>query len=185
MTEKIARRGVRVPTEYGADFLAQVSVGTVASQHVTVLKADDTLQQVRAWMNTHAPEAQHQGYPVVDAQGLLIGVVTRRDLLAIPEEAQAQPEARRVRDLIARAPVVIFEDASLREASDQMVRQRVGRLPVVTRAEPTRVIGILTRSDLLQAHSRRLEEHHHRARHIRVRQLRPIASVLPGEETIR
>jgi signal-transduction protein with cAMP-binding, CBS, and nucleotidyltransferase domain len=38
-----------------------------------------------------------------------------------------------------------------------MVRQRVGRLPVVSRAAPRKVIGILTRSDLLGAHEQRLD----------------------------
>jgi hypothetical protein len=39
-----------------------------------------------------------------------------------------------------------------------MVSQGVGRLPVVSRAAPTQVIGMLTRSDLLSAHGRRLNE---------------------------
>jgi predicted transcriptional regulator len=54
--------------------------------------------------------------------------------------------------------VVIFDDSSLREAADQMAREGVGRLPVVSRLEPQRIIGILSRSDLIEAHLRRLEE---------------------------
>jgi hypothetical protein len=46
----------------------------------------------------------------------------------------------------------------LREAADLMTREGVGRLPLVTHAEPRRVIGIPTRSDLLAAHVRRLDE---------------------------
>ncbi|HSR66204.1 MAG TPA: chloride channel protein, partial [Xanthomonadaceae bacterium] len=38
MTEKIARRGVRVPTEYAADYLDQVLVRDSASRNVTALK---------------------------------------------------------------------------------------------------------------------------------------------------
>jgi predicted transcriptional regulator len=41
-----------------------------------------------------------------------------------------------------------------------MVREDVGRLPVVTRAAPRTVMGIVTRSDLLVAHRRRLDEAH-------------------------
>ena len=51
-----------------------------------------------------------------------------------------------------------FEDNSLREAADHMVREEIGRLPVVSRAAPRRPIGMLTRSDLLAAHRRRLDE---------------------------
>jgi chloride channel protein, CIC family len=38
-----------------------------------------------------------------------------------------------------------------------MVQQKIGRLPVVTRADPRRPVGILTRSDLLEAHERRID----------------------------
>jgi chloride channel protein, CIC family len=67
-----------------------------------------------------------------------------------------------VSSLVHRAPAVIFEDSTLREAADQMVHERVGRLPVVTRTDPNRVVGVISRSDLLAAHGSRLEELHHR-----------------------
>jgi len=41
-----------------------------------------------------------------------------------------------------------------------MVQEEVGRLPVVSRAAPRKPIGMLTRSDLLAAHRRRLDETH-------------------------
>jgi hypothetical protein len=39
-----------------------------------------------------------------------------------------------------------------------MVSEGVGRLPVVSKDDPTRVVGMLSRSDLLSAHGRRLDE---------------------------
>jgi len=53
---------------------------------------------------------------------------------------------------------VAYEDSTLREAADHMVREGVGRLPVVARDEPRKVVGMLTRSDLLSAHRQRLED---------------------------
>jgi predicted transcriptional regulator len=44
----------------------------------------------------------------------------------------------------------------LRDAADQMVRAGVGRLPVVERHAPRKVVGMLSRSDLLSAHAGRL-----------------------------
>ena len=66
----------------------------------------------------------------------------------------------RLRELIRRPVAVAFEDSSLREAADHMVQEEVGRLPVVARSAPRKPIGMLTRSDLLAAHRRRLEETH-------------------------
>ncbi len=147
MTEKLARRGVRVPSEYAADYLDQVHVADACSTEVISVVADEPLQSVRARAETH------QGFPVVDAAGSLLGVITRRDFLNTAHAPETPASA-----LLRRPPAVIFSDNSLREAADQMVRENVGRLPVVLREDPRKVIGIITRSDLLRAHERRLAE---------------------------
>ncbi|HYP88156.1 MAG TPA: CBS domain-containing protein, partial [Polyangiaceae bacterium] len=153
MTEKIARRGVRVPSEYAADYLDQIWVSSVATKEVVVLNATDTLAQVRDWLTGGGPDTRHHSYPVVGADGSLLGLVSRHELQETKHQAQA-----RVAELLQRGLVVAFGDSSLREAADLMVRERVGRVPVVSREQPRQVIGILTRSDLLSAHARRLDE---------------------------
>ncbi len=155
MTEKIARRGVRVPAEYAADFLAQVLVRDHASQNVVVFQGDDTIEAVQRWLSSGTPGSEHQGFPVVDAAGNLLGVVTRRDLYGPGVTLTV-----RVREILKRPPVVVYEDNSLREAADVMVREQLGRLPVVLRTAPRQAVGMITRSDLLSAHRRRLDEAH-------------------------
>jgi CBS-domain-containing membrane protein len=54
-------------------------------------------------------------------------------------------------------------------AADRMVNFEVGRLPVVDGSDSGKVIGIVTRSDLLHAHRRRLREAHAAERSIRFR----------------
>jgi len=164
MTEKIARRGVRVPSEYAADFLEQVSVGEACTRELVSLRTSDELGDVRAWMHSGRAEAQHQGYPVIDDTGRVRGVVTRRALLD-----PAHPNLRRIGDMGLREPVVVHEHHSLREAADHMVAHDIGRVIVVGEAAPHPVLGILTRGDLLAAHARRLKEAHHADRHIRLR----------------
>jgi chloride channel protein, CIC family len=161
MTERLARRGTRIESEYAADYLGQVLVRDIATPAVVALKVDDAVEEVRDWMATRVPGSTHQGFPVVDAQERLAGVVTRRDLLDLD-----LPIDSRVRDLIKRPPVVIYDDNTAREAADHMVREQIGRLPVVARAEPRRVVGFVTRSDLLDAHERRLAAARQAARHI-------------------
>ena len=165
MTEKIARRGVRVPSEYSADYLAQVAVSDAATAPVVTLKSSDNLREVRAWFHSGAPDAHHQGYPVTDENGTVQGVVTRRDILAI-----GATDERFVGELISRAPVIIEGDRSLREAADHMVRAHVGRLVVVAPDDHARMTGILTRGDLLTAHAKRLDETHETGKGISIRQ---------------
>lgn len=146
MTEKIARRGVRVPTDYAPDFLEQVLVREMMSRTVVTLLATDSLQKVRAWLATESAAATHQGFPVLDGGGSLQGVVTRRHLTDARNS-----DSQTVGSLIGRPPTVVYEDVSLRAAANHMVNHDIGRLPVMSRAEPGKLVGILTRSDILKA----------------------------------
>ena len=171
MTEKIARRGTRVPGEYATDYLDQQLVRDHAVRDVVTLDADRALSDVRDWLRSDASGNAHQGFPVLENGGRLIGVLTRRDLVVGNAGAADDAVARRlrVRDLLKRPPAIAFADSSLREAADHMVREDVGRLPVVERSDPRHVIGILTRSDLLAAHHRRLDEESTLERTLRAR----------------
>ena len=145
MTEKLARRGVRVPAEYASDYLDGIAVGDACAKSVVTLSADQTVSDVEDITATH------QGFPIVDSAGRLVGVLTRRDFI------RSTPDTR-LRALIKRPPSVVYPDMSLRDAADHMVRENVGRLPVVSREDPSRVVGMITRSDLLSAHAARLED---------------------------
>lgn len=152
MTEKLVRRGVAVRSDYAVDHLSQVRVGDVATRLVVTIAAGDTLLAVRQWLETGGGGATHQGFPVVDDDGRLVGVVTRRDLLDRSVE-----DDRLVRDVVRRPPVVVHDDHSLRDAADLMVIEQVGRVPVVARDDAGHVVGIISRSDLLSAHAPRLD----------------------------
>ncbi|MDE2307026.1 MAG: chloride channel protein [Xanthomonadaceae bacterium] len=160
MTEKIVRRGVRVPSEYSADYLDQVLVRDACSRDVVSLRAGRRIAEVRDWLGADATEAKHQGFPVLDENGRLAGVVTRRDLL----DGKVAGDAS-VASLIRRPPLVVQESHSLREAADHMVESAVGRLVVVSAEDASRMIGIITRGDLLAAHAQRLREARHATRH--------------------
>lgn len=163
MTEKMAKSGVRVPAEFVADFLDQVLVTEVMSREPVTLDVDQTLAQVREWIDTGAEGTFHQGYPLVDRNGLLVGVLTRRDLLN-----PKKPENTVLRTLLHRPPVLVYSDCTLRDAADHMVNHDIGRLPVIDRASGGKVIGMVTRSDLLAAHRRRLREASHAHQAIRL-----------------
>jgi CBS domain-containing protein len=151
MTEKIARRGVRIPSEYLSDVLDQHLVAQFATADVHALAADELVATVRSSiLALQTPALDHTGFPVV-RDGALLGVVTHRDLFrtTISEDAC-------VGSLVQRPPLVVHPDETLRAAADAMVVHDVGRLVVVRRAAPGVAVGILTRSDLLRANRGRI-----------------------------
>ncbi len=77
--------------------------------------------------------------------GNLVGILTRRDLL----DPSYDPNMH-LREIIKRLPVVVHPDVSLLDAAEHMSKHDVGRLPVVDRQNSQKVIGIITRGDLLK-----------------------------------
>ncbi len=80
------------------------------------------------------------GVPVVKGDHL-IGIVTRKDILHKPEEAQ-------IALLMTAEPLTIRPDATLAEAAQVMTECNVRRLPVV---EGNKLVGLLSVSDLISA----------------------------------
>lgn len=153
MTERIARRGIRASGEYSMDILDQILVKTAASKKVVSLRTQQTVGEVQEWLAS-AAGATHQGFPVVDERGILSGVITRRDLsdpALSPDEVLSK--------VIKQFPRFVYDDCTLREATEHLINHDIGRLPVVARGKPGKVIGMLTRSDILAAYRYSAGEH--------------------------
>ncbi|MCC6713401.1 MAG: chloride channel protein [Candidatus Dadabacteria bacterium] len=153
MTEKIERRGIKVPAEYGIDALAGILVRECASYKVSSLETGRTLREIKSWLNSGLDGSGHQGYPVLDENGELKGMLTRKAVFS-----SSLPETARLSELVTRPPVTIYEDDTLRDAMDVMSENDIGRLPVVIRSSPGRVVAILTRSDVMTANKKHLNE---------------------------
>jgi CBS domain-containing protein len=64
----------------------------------------------------------------------------------------------------SRELIVAFPDEVISEASDKMLQNDIGRLPVVERSDPRKLIGYLGRHGVMAARLRRLHEEHVRDR---------------------
>jgi predicted transcriptional regulator len=111
---------------------------------------------------------------VLDENDLLVGVVTRSNLIedwakVLVSDGRDHLGLIITFDLIHREPISVYPWESCRTAAERMAQGGVGRLPVVSPDEPCRVIGILTRSDLLKPRAQLAEEETRRERFIRLR----------------
>ncbi|HZU09086.1 MAG TPA: chloride channel protein, partial [Pseudacidobacterium sp.] len=78
LTEKISRRGYHLSREYSLDPLEILFAREVMRTNIVALPADGTLEEARELVRHHGPGPQGQHlFPVVDANKVLIGVVTR------------------------------------------------------------------------------------------------------------
>ncbi|MGA1489091.1 MAG: chloride channel protein [Planctomycetota bacterium] len=144
---KLTRRGVRLRLGRDTDVLDHVLVGEVMRPDPLTIERTTPLDEVEAaFLRSH-----RHGMMVVDERGALCGIVTITDL----ERARAggadgsgtTVEAVMVRSLLTATP-----EESMGEALERMAVRDVGRMPVVDARDPTRLLGILRRSDVLRAY---------------------------------
>jgi acetoin utilization protein AcuB len=123
---------------------------------VVGVKPWDSAAHARALMEQHRVNQ----LPVLQGPRL-VGIVTDRDLRdAFPSLAEttapsrrrlpkgAEPSAIPVEDVMTHDVLTVEPDAPLDDAARLLRRERIGALPVVSAG---RVVGIVTRSDLLEA----------------------------------
>jgi len=105
---------------------------------------------------------RRQGTLIADEAGNLAGIITRGDLLRALE-ANHNPE-RTVIDAGSTDLIVAYPDEVLRDAVAKMIRNDIGRLPVVSRDQPRKPLGYLGRAGVIAARMRSHEEEHLRER---------------------
>ena len=159
MTEKLARRGMHIHTEYETDVLQQVSVGEMMDREVPTISDEMSVAELAERIAGRDPQvSKHDGLLIVDAAGNLEGIITRSDLLKSFE--QDSEGKMSVLEAGTRDVLVAYPDELLHDAATKMLRRNIGRLPVVDRKEPTRVVGYLGRHGIMSARLRRLDEEH-------------------------
>jgi chloride channel protein, CIC family len=159
MTEKLARRGLRIPQDYEADVLQQIAVAETMDRDFPTVAANMPLPDLAERIAKHDPAyTSHHALIITNGNGSLAGIITRGDILrALERDGSA---GCTVLEAGTPNPVVTHADESLSEASLKMLRYNIGRLPVVERSDPTRLVGYLGRSGVMAARLRRLEEEH-------------------------
>jgi H+/Cl- antiporter ClcA len=163
LTEKIARRGRHISREYTIDALEFLQAGQLMTPDPQTLRGDMGLNEVSRFF---AEEADHRSYPVVDAQGRLLGLVSRQD--ALQWRVAGHGEGRLGDALSDASTDCAFPETPCGEVADMMVESGVGRVPIVD-PKDRKVIGIISRQDLLK-----VREQHQKVEKVRSRGRSPV-----------
>lgn len=161
LTEKIARRGRHILQEYSVDPLDLVQAAQLMTRDPATLPGTMTIAAAATFF---ADGANHRSYPVVDDDNALLGLVSRTDALRwqVGEHAADTSLAETLSDA---SLLVAYPATPIGVVADLMVDSGIGRVPIV---EPgsRRVVGILSRQDLLKARSAHRQSETGRARFV-------------------
>ncbi|HWL54403.1 MAG TPA: chloride channel protein [Chthoniobacteraceae bacterium] len=156
MTEKIARRGISVPAEYGADVFEHTTVGKVMEKNVTTVPGSMPLDEFARCVAGNDPAfAKRQAYPVVNEAGQLAGIITRGDLV---RSSPSPTPLMTVQDAATSSLIVTHPGETLDVAIGKLLSNDIGRLPVVDPGDPTRLVGFLSRASILSARWKLIQE---------------------------
>jgi CIC family chloride channel protein len=159
MTEKLARRGLRVHQDYETDVLSQARVADTMEPELPTVPAGTTVSTLAERIAKHDPAvARHEALLILDDAGKLAGIITRGDLLRAFDKDSSG--AMTVQEAGSTRLVVTHPDELVSEAASKMLRDDIGRLPVVDRADHNKVVGYLGRSGVMAARLRRFQDEH-------------------------
>lgn len=140
-----------------------MKVSEVMTTEVVAVEPESTLKEVAELLAGH----RISGLPVVDRTRRVLGVVSEADILQkeagedrrrgllgrlLARERPAQLEARTAGEAMTSPPITLRPEREVAEAARLMLEREVNRLPVVD-AEG-RLVGIVTRADLVRAFAR-------------------------------
>jgi H+/Cl- antiporter ClcA len=163
LTEKVARRGHHILREYAVDPFDLLRVNEVMDKAPVTIPVTLTVAELSERIARGDPKvARRQRTPVVDAQGALVALITRSDIISALEK---DPEGRlTVLEAGSRGLIVAYPDEPLKDAVTRMLKNEIGRLPVVSQDDPRQLVGYLGRTGLLEARQRKLHEEEFRER---------------------
>ncbi|MEB3343402.1 chloride channel protein [Okeania sp.] len=131
------------------DYLSYILADKVMHTPVETLDYNLTLNEVKQkFSNSH-----HRGFPVVDNQGLLIGIVTQTDL-ANTRKRQL-PGNSILKDFMTPHPMTVKTTDNLSEILNLLHRYKISRLPVM---EGRHLVGIITDTDIIKIESEQLTD---------------------------
>lgn len=157
MTEKLARRGLKIPHEYEADVMHYTTVSETMDEQAPSIPSTMQVSELAERIARGDGEvSRHQGLLILDAEGRLCGLITRGDVMRALEKDPSGAMA--VLEAGSQNVVVTYPDEALHDASEKMLRYNIGRLPVVDRKDQRRVVGYIGRPGIMAARLRRIHE---------------------------
>ncbi len=178
LTEKVARRGFHVMREYSVDPLEATFVREVMDTDVVTVTPEQAVEKIYDALPEGCLQRRQRLYPVLNKNTALVGLLPWSVIL----------ESRDRSDLcvgtVMLSPMALaYPDEVLRTVADRMVQHGLGVLPVVERSDASRLVGLVTQFDLLQARQKLLEEERNAERILTLRRAAPNSGTPGGKES--
>ncbi|MCQ1536923.1 chloride channel protein [Methanosarcina sp. KYL-1] len=150
-TEGLRQKGFKIRKGREVDIMVSMLVKDAMVKHVQTVSEDKNVGTLIALMQA----SRHAGFPVLDSKGKLSGIVTLSDLRGKVKYGEVD---RKIGDIASREVEVAYPDESLDVVLNRLAVRDIGRLPVVDREDRTKLLGLITRSDVVNSYNKKVVE---------------------------
>lgn len=113
---------------------------------VDIIAAKDSVTAIE--IATRIVLGAFNGIPIIDDNGIVIGIVTTIDILRVIRDGK-NLENMHARDLMTKSPSVVKQDTKIENIIDIMDKNGIEMVPVVEEETDSRLLGVVSRSDIL------------------------------------
>jgi CIC family chloride channel protein len=147
-TLKLTRRGIRLQSGRDVDVMETVRVSEVMVKKPVTVPMDLPVTKLAG----EFIRTGRHGFPVLDKEGSLFGVVSLEDYRRVTNGEQGPTDQLFVRDIATRDVVSVYPDETVGTVLRRMAPRDISRLPVVSRENPHHLVGVVRRNDIVRAY---------------------------------
>ncbi|MFZ0283278.1 MAG: chloride channel protein [Bacteroidales bacterium] len=146
---KLRRRGIDILKVKENDLMEKIKVSEAMFKKVITVTESTTVRNAGLMLKSTA----HRGFPVLDSNGRLKGMVTHKDINSALNTGRGDIN---VAEIMTRDLVICYPEETLKEALEKLGEWNIGRIPIVKRNDREQLIGLITRKSIIAAYNNAL-----------------------------
>ncbi|MEZ4705539.1 MAG: chloride channel protein [Bdellovibrionota bacterium] len=138
---KLKKKGLHFCTDFGVDVFSITSIKDMMTQDVVSLRSGMSVSEAASLVSSN----KHQMYPLLNAQGVLLGSIYASDL----EDIESGQSDQKIDSLMRGTPSAVYPRDTLDVAIKKLEKSRDPRIVVID-PENKKLLGIITPTDLIR-----------------------------------
>jgi CIC family chloride channel protein len=140
--------------EYLMSILDEIKVKDIMVKNPETIPENMIFKEILEYI----PKTKYTIFPVVNSKGELEGIISFHNIRDIVFE-EGLENLIVAKDLVDEKTEKIFPDSNLTEAVEKFGMSEADMLPVVDKNNPKKLLGIITRKDIMKAYDQHIKEH--------------------------
>ena len=150
-TVELSKAGIDLEAGKERNIMKSLNVSEVMTRDPESIPENMTLGQFAQF----TASTRHTNFPLVDRRGALTGIISVQDFMGVVFERDLM-DLVVVKELATLNVITVNEDDNLDTAMRKIGYRNIEQLPVVDRGDEKKLVGIISRRDMISAYNRAL-----------------------------